>query len=78
MTIKYTYKCDTCSHNYFEQRGEDEPNAYITLCNYCDNGTYGEISKEILSSEPERVAAPIVEELPILEEKTATEETPAE
>ena len=64
MTIKYIYKCDTCSHNYFEQRGKDEPNPYFTSCNSCYNGTYGEISKEILSLEPERVAAPIVEETP--------------
>ena len=30
--IKYEYKCNTCNHNYIEQRGPGE-NAYFTKCN---------------------------------------------
>lgn len=59
MTIKYTYTCSNCSHNYVEQRGKDEPNPYFTTCSSCKSGTYEEIDKEILAPEPERQIAPI-------------------
>lgn len=61
MTIKYTYKCNSCSHNYIEQRGKDEPNPFFTTCNLCLNGTYEETSVEVISLEPERTPGPVVE-----------------
>lgn len=57
MTIRFIYKCAACSHDYAEQRGNDEPNPYFSTCHSCGAGTYEEISKEILAPEPERFAA---------------------
>ena len=64
MTIRYKYICNTCEHNYIEQRGNDEPNPYFTICHSCGIGNYEETNKEVLAPEPERVSVP--------------EETPAE
>lgn len=65
MTIKYTYECDACAHDYVEQRGNDEPNPFFTTCHSCGAGEYKETSKEVLAPEPERVPAPeVVEETP--------------
>ena len=63
MTIKFEYKCDKCGNDYAEQRGNDEPNPYFTTCHTCHEGTYQEVSLTVLSTEPERVAAPLVTEV---------------
>lgn len=61
MTIKYNYKCDNCSFNYIEQRGNDEPNQFFIQCQSCYAGNYIEISSEIIAEAPEREAAPTLE-----------------
>lgn len=51
MTIRYEYKCDACSHEYVEQRGNDEPNAYFSTCHVCSVGTYKEVAQTVLDPE---------------------------
>ena len=48
MTIRYTYKCPNCSHEYVEQREDSEVTAYITTCNDCGTGEYLEVSQETI------------------------------
>lgn len=64
MTIKFEYKCNNCEHDYIEQRGNDEPNPFFSVCHNCKIGTYVETNQVILSSEPERAPGPelIIEE----------------
>lgn len=54
MTIKFEYKCNACSHDYIEQRGQDEPNPYFSTCHSCKIGIYEETFKTVLTPEPER------------------------
>lgn len=49
MTTRYEYKCNGCSHDYIEQRGDDELNPFFVNCNSCKEGTYEEVSKVVLS-----------------------------
>jgi len=62
MTIKYEYKCNACSHDYVEQRGNDEPNIFFSTCLKCNVGTYEETGHTGLSLEPERVTVEYSEE----------------
>lgn len=39
MTIRYEYECDSCGHDYVEQRNESDPQ-FFTTCNSCGVGTY--------------------------------------
>lgn len=67
MTIKHIYECNTCKHDYVEQRGQDEPNPFFSTCHSCGMGSYEEVATEEIAPEPERVPAP-----------EPVEETPAE
>lgn len=65
MTIKYNYKCSSCEKTYSEQRTAEE-NQFFVTCQACLNGTYEEISVEVISEIVERASAPeTVEELAI-------------
>ena len=66
MTVKYTYTCLACNHDYIEMRPADEPQIFTT-CNSCGKSEYEEISAVVISDTVERVAAP-----------EPIEETPAE
>lgn len=47
MTVKYTYKCSGCNHNYIEQRLSTE-SQFFTTCNSCGEFEYIEISSETI------------------------------
>lgn len=73
MTIRFEYVCKNCQYIYVEQRGEDEPDPYITKCLSCNTGDYEEYSVEQISAEPERVPAPIFVVDETIEEIITTE-----
>jgi ribosomal protein L37AE/L43A len=61
--IRYEYKCNSCSHEYVEQRGSGE-NAYFTKCNITGcSGDY-ELVTQTESTYEQEVPDPVVEETP--------------
>jgi ssDNA-binding Zn-finger/Zn-ribbon topoisomerase 1 len=66
MTVKFYYKCESCGHDYIEQRGADE-SPFFVICSNCKTGKYKQTKKEILSDVIELNVNPIIEE------KTETE-----
>ena len=54
MTIKYFYACDNCGHEYAEQRRDSE-SQFFTNCHSCSNGTYIEVSSEVIEEIIEEV-----------------------
>jgi len=57
MTVKYEYVCETCGHEYTEQRGASEPQFFST-CNKCGTGSYSEVKQTKLADELEVVPGP--------------------
>lgn len=56
MTVKYDYKCETCGHDYAEQRGAQQE-AFFTTCNRGDGGSYVLVKETVLAPDIEVVAA---------------------
>jgi hypothetical protein len=52
MTIKCEYKCNTCSHDYIEQRNDGE-GQFFTDCNRGCGGTYELVQETFIPNEPE-------------------------
>ena len=57
MTVRYTYTCSNCGHEYLEQRGKDEPQRFDE-CGSCKSGTYTLVSEVTLAEELEVHPAP--------------------
>ena len=61
MTVKYTYKCPSCEHDYAEQRAAEE-SQFVTTCASCGVEQYEEVSVEVISETVERGTPEIIEQ----------------
>ena len=63
MTVKYTYECPACNHEYIEKRAAGE-SPFFTTCNLCKSAEYLEKSVNVISQTVERDESPVIIETP--------------